>query len=118
MQDMSDVSGSSDAVAIIVRNLIDNAVRYTPRHGSIAIRDGAGSNGSAALIVENGPVQLDEDELSHLFVPFWQAERSRSDRRHVGLGLAVVQRMAMAIGLQVSAELSGDLLQIRLSEAA
>jgi two-component system sensor histidine kinase QseC len=106
------------AVEIVVRNLIDNAVRYTPSAGNVTIRNENGADGSAALIVENDPVALDEDDLPRLFEPFWRAEGARSDREHVGLGMAVVQQVAGAIGLRVDAGLRGDRLQIRVSSVA
>jgi signal transduction histidine kinase len=108
---------SSDALAIIVRNLIDNAVRYSPEGGSIAVT--AHSNGSAsscALVIENGPVELREEDLLRLFEPFWRADGSRADRTHFGLGLTVVQRVAEAAGLRVEAKLNEARLQIEVAE--
>ncbi|MBT8484966.1 MAG: sensor histidine kinase N-terminal domain-containing protein [Phycisphaerae bacterium] len=105
----------SDAVEIIVRNLIDNAVRYTPSEGRITIRGERGGNGVADLVVENGPAGLVEHDLPRLFEPFWRREESRADRTHVGLGLSVVQQIAHAIGLRVEAALSGDQLRMRIT---
>jgi len=107
----------SDAVEIIVRNLISNAVHYTPARGSILIGNGQGTGGGAALYVENGPVELDAADVPRLFEPFWRREGARSDRRHSGLGLAVVDQIARAIGLRVEAELAGDRLRIRLANS-
>jgi signal transduction histidine kinase len=63
-------------------------------------------------------VDLDEEDLPRLFEPFWRADGSRSDREHVGLGMAVVHQIARAIGLRVDAGLTGKRLQIRISPAA
>ena len=111
-------TGPADAVEIILRNLIDNAIHYTPARGTIAIRDGSPHNGGHTLIIENGPIELGEADLTRLFEPFWQLEHARSDRTHVGLGLAIVNQVARAIGLRVDAELAGDRLQIQVSGAA
>ena len=118
LDDRNTLRAPPDAVEIMVRNLIDNAVRYTPSDGSVTIRNECGADGAASLIVENDPVDLDEDDLPRLFEPFWRAEGSRSDREHVGLGMAVVHQVASAIGLRVDAGLTGDRLQIRVSPAA
>jgi two-component system sensor histidine kinase QseC len=106
-----------DALEIMVRNLIDNAVQYTPSDGSVAIRNECGADGSPSLIVENDTLDLEENDLPRLFEPFWRVERSRSDREHVGLGMAVVHQIAQAIGLRVDAGLTGDRLRIRISPA-
>lgn len=106
-----------DAVEIIIRNLIDNAVQYTPSDGSILIRGEGANNGSPSLIVENDTALLDRNDVPRLFEPFWRREGSRSDRQHVGLGLTVVQQIAQAIGLRVDAALSDNHLQIRISAA-
>jgi signal transduction histidine kinase len=107
-----------DAVEIIIRNLIDNAVQYTPSDGTITISGNGAADGSPALTVANAPVCLDEYDVPRLFEPFWRMQGSRSDREHAGLGLAVVDQVARAIGLNVDAELEGDRLQIRVSMAA
>ncbi|MHC5003189.1 MAG: sensor histidine kinase [Planctomycetota bacterium] len=104
-----------DALTIIVRNLVDNAVQYTPVHGRIAIRSEPDSGGSSTFVVENGPVELEAGDLPRLFEPFWRTDTARSDRDHLGLGLAIVQRVAEAVGLRVDARLAGDRLQLRLS---
>jgi two-component system sensor histidine kinase QseC len=101
-----------DAVEIILRNLIDNAVQYTPTDGRIAIRSDGSRNGSVRVLIENHPVELSAEELPRLFEPFWKSEAARSDREHVGLGLAVVEQVAHAIGLRVDVGLNSGRLQI------
>ncbi|MHC4413701.1 MAG: sensor histidine kinase [Planctomycetota bacterium] len=118
LDERNSLRAPPDAVEIMVRNLIDNAVRYTPSEGRVTIRNECAADGSPSLIVENDPVELEEDDLPRLFEPFWRAEGSRSDREHVGLGMAVVTQVAQAIGLRVDAGLAGDRLQIRVSGAA
>ena len=112
------LAAPADAVEIIVRNLIDNAVQYTPARGTILIGNGHAGHEAAALFVENGPVELVAGDVPRLFEPFWRREGARTDRRHSGLGLAVVDHIARAIGLRVEAELAGDRLRIRLAPAA
>ena len=106
------LSAPRQALEIIVRNLIDNAVHYTPEGGAIRI---IGANNGTLFTVENGPVRLVEADVQHLFEPFWRKDASRGDREHVGLGLAVVQRIAGAMGLQVEARLAGERLQMQVS---
>jgi signal transduction histidine kinase len=107
-----------DAVEIIVRNLIENAVQYTPSDGRISISANGAPGDAPELIVANDPVPLDASDVPRLFEPFWRQEGARSDRNHAGLGLAVVRQIAGAVGLHVDARLADDRLQVRLSAAA
>ena len=121
MNDSDPVRVSRDAMEIIVRNLLDNAIHYTPSRGNITVKDGRIVTRLASppiLIVENGPVELTEHDLPRLFEPFWRLEKSRSDRKHVGLGLTVVKRIAEASGLCINAQLAGDRLQMVVGFAA
>lgn len=111
------VRAPRDAVEIIVRNLIDNAVQYTPIGGEIAV-SGGGADGLPLLIVRNGPVELTGDDLPHLFEPFWRSQNSRTDRDHAGLGLAVIHQIARVIGLRIEAELADDRLSMQVLVAS
>lgn len=84
---------------LIARNLITNAFSHTPAGGRVEIAVCEGEGDQASLIVRNGPVDLDPDDMAHLAKPFWRKDAARSDRNHVGLGLSVVERMAEAVGL-------------------
>jgi two-component system sensor histidine kinase QseC len=107
-----------DALEVIVRNLVENAVHYTPEGGAILVRAERGDNGFAGLLVENGPVHLSEGDLTRLFEPFWRMDGARADRTHAGLGLAVVQRIANSSGLRITPRLCGDRLQMQITSAA
>jgi two-component system OmpR family sensor kinase len=109
--------GRPEAVEIMVRNLIENAVHYTPDAGEVSIRTGPAADGAAAMLIENGPVDLTPADLPRLFEPFWRRDGGRSSREHAGLGLAVVQQVAQATGLRADAELLGDRLRIRVEPA-
>jgi two-component system sensor histidine kinase QseC len=113
------ISAPRDVLELIARNLIDNAVHYTPVDGSITISATrfAGAAGGTALVVENRPVDLTQADLPHLFEPFWRSDAARGDRAHVGLGLAVVRHVAEAAALQVEATLDGDRLRLTVSRA-
>ncbi len=92
-------NGPKGAVLAIVRNLIDNAAEYTPDGG--AVRVAAAQNGKGVKFeVENGPVSLGSDEAQRIFEPFWRADKSRSDRSHRGLGLAIVASLADGLHLR------------------
>ncbi len=82
----------------LVRNLIDNAVKYTPQGGqvrvSVSVKDGA-----AELRVADTGVGLKPEELDKVFDRFYRADHSRSRATGgTGLGLAIVQSLAEDAG--------------------
>lgn len=99
--------GPQAAVTAIIRNLIDNALEYTPAGGCTRVT-ATGDNGSVVLEVENGPVDLDGLIPERLFEPFWRGDGARSDRTHHGLGLAIVDALAEALDLRREASITPD----------
>ena len=83
-------------------NLLENAFKYSERGSAVAVRLIA-EPGRSRVEIEDHGLGLSESEVEHLFEPFF---RSPSARRlglpGVGLGLAVVQRIASALGGKVS----------------
>lgn len=77
-----------------VSNLVENAIRCTPRGGSVQI---AASPGTLA-VVDDGP-GLGAADLERAFERFYLWERSGADRQvGTGLGLAIVAELATAMG--------------------
>ncbi|WP_327069874.1 HAMP domain-containing histidine kinase [Kitasatospora sp. NBC_01250] len=101
--------GGTELVADPVRlrqavgNLVDNAVRHTPRGGSVTV--GARPAGDELLIeVADTGTGIAAAELPHVFDRFWRAEKSRSRQTGgSGLGLAIVRQLAHAHGGTVTA---------------
>lgn len=87
----------------LVGNLVENAIRYTPRGGWVRVAV-ATEAGSAVLRVANSGPVLAPQVIADLFEPF---QRGRSDRtgrtRGFGLGLAIVRSVATAHDGEVAA---------------
>jgi signal transduction histidine kinase len=88
-------AGDRDLAAIL-DNLIENALKYSPR-GTPVVIDWAAREDGAVLSVasEGGP--LSDAERAHAFERFYRGEGS-SDRRGTGLGLAIVAALARRNG--------------------
>ena len=82
--------------------LLDNAVKYTPRGGSIAVSVRE-EDGRAAIEVSDTGSGIPEDELPLIFERFHRADPSRADGG-AGLGLAIARQIAESHGGEVRAK--------------
>jgi len=81
-------------------NLIENAVKYTPRGGQVSV-ELAGDNGRAVFTVADTGIGIAPGDLPHVFDRFWRADSARtrtSERAGTGLGLAICKWIAEAHG--------------------
>jgi PAS domain S-box-containing protein len=95
----------------VVGNLLQNAVKFTPKGGSTAVSVESREDGQAAVRVCDTGAGIGADILPHLFEPFTQADRTL-DRSKGGLGLG----LALVRGLveMHDAAVSEDLQHIRV----
>ncbi len=74
----------------VLSNLIDNAIRHTPRGGSIAVHVKRSDDNQLFVHVSDTGVGIKEDELNAIFDPHYQASNSNKEgRQQGGLGLAI-----------------------------
>jgi two-component system sensor histidine kinase QseC len=85
------VRGFPDMLRIMLRNLIDNAVRYTPEHGRVTVGIARDATTVRMEITDSGP-GVPADQLELLGCRFHRLEESVEDG--VGLGLSIVKRIA------------------------
>ncbi len=101
----------------VVRNLLDNAIRYSPRGGEVRIRV-AVDEAVAVHVDDDGPgVPLEERE--RIFEPFHRSPEARTEARGAGLGLAIARELAQQHGgdLHMGARPSEFVLQLRRAPA-
>jgi two-component system OmpR family sensor kinase/two-component system sensor histidine kinase QseC len=99
------VRGDREALRILVRNLVDNAVRYSPRGGRVEVRigvEGAAAGGRALLQVDDTGPGIPAAEREHAFDRFHR--RASAAEEGCGLGLAIVQVIAERHAASVSLE--------------
>lgn len=85
------VQGHADALAILLRNLVDNAVRYTPEGGKVEISMVRQTTCVLLRVADSGP-GIPPDERDKVFKRFYRALGTEAPGS--GLGLSIVQRIA------------------------
>jgi PAS domain S-box-containing protein len=103
-----EVHGDPDRVRQIFVNLLTNAVKFTPAGGTVWVS--ARPEGAMACIeVRDNGAGIPPEFLPFLFDPFRQADQGSSSRRQegLGLGLALVQRLAELHGGYATSESEG-----------
>jgi PAS domain S-box-containing protein len=103
-----EIHGDPDRIRQIFVNLLMNAVKFTPAGGTIWVS--ARSEGAMARIeVRDNGAGIPPEFLPYLFDPFRQADQgsSRRSQEGLGLGLALVQRLADLHGGHVTCESDG-----------
>jgi signal transduction histidine kinase len=89
----------------IVWNLVSNAIKFTPRCGSISAQLKY-FDSDFEFSVEDTGKGINPEALSHVFEPLWQAESSRR-QGGLGLGLAIVKNLVELHGGNIRAESLG-----------
>lgn len=98
------VNADADQLAILLRNLIDNALRHTPAGGAVQVACGV-SNRVAWLAVRDSGVGIPDVERQAIFGRFYRVNRTASGESYgSGLGLSIVQRVAEQYGASISVE--------------
>jgi signal transduction histidine kinase len=111
------MSASVDAerVAQVLINLLDNAIRYSPDGGTIAVTLDADANGARIEVADQG-IGIDPARAAHIFDRFYQAH---AERKYGGMGLGlfisrgIVERHGGTISARPRAE-GGTVFTIEL----
>ncbi len=120
-EEVAAVRGSARDLALLVRNLVDNAIRYTKEGGRVEI-EVTGEDGSVRLRVADTGVGIPSRDLSRIFERFYRVDRARArETGGTGLGLAIVRHVAENHRGEVSVESElgrGTTFTVRLPPAA
>ncbi len=93
-----------DMLHQIVYNLIDNAIKFTPKSGTITVT-ATPKNGELQICVHNTGMGIKEEELHHIFERFYKTDKSRGlDRTGTGLGLYIAKTLAQKMGGDLTVE--------------
>jgi signal transduction histidine kinase len=108
------IESDPDALLQVLKELLDNAVKFTPAGGGVGIEitpvgasgaggadgaDGAGGAGGVRIVVWDSGIGIARERQAAMFQPFVQGDGALArDYEGLGLGLAYVQRMVEQLG--------------------
>ena len=87
-----------DRLDQVLSNLMSNALRHTPEGGEIFIETESGSSAerSVRIMVKDTGAGIASEDIPFIFDRFWRGDKSRSERTHSGLGLAITKQLILA----------------------
>jgi signal transduction histidine kinase len=103
--DLPSLEGDVRRLEQAFSNLLDNAVRHTPRDGTVAVRAQV-VDGTVRVAVQNSGSLIPAEDLPHLFERFYQVNNSGGNEGHSGLGLAIASEVVHAHGGTITARSS------------
>ncbi|HXX93036.1 MAG TPA: ATP-binding protein [Planctomycetota bacterium] len=93
-----------DLVERALRNLVDNAIKYTPEGGTITLRSALEEETVLFTVADTG-IGIPESDLPRIFERFYRVDKSRSrELGGTGLGLAIVKHVAQLMGGTVTVQ--------------
>jgi two-component system OmpR family sensor kinase len=92
-------------VATMIRNLLDNAVRFSPQGGRVDVGVYREGNEAVVQVEDTGP-GIPSSDIDRIFEPFFRGSRPAEDG--TGLGLSIVKRIVDRLGGTVVLENISD----------
>ncbi|HEX7785717.1 MAG TPA: ATP-binding protein, partial [Methylomirabilota bacterium] len=92
-------------LAQVLINLVDNAVKYTPEGGSVAVAGRRLEEGGVEVSVRDTGIGIPPADLPRITERFYRVDKARSrELGGTGLGLAIVKHLVMAHGGELGIE--------------
>ena len=86
-------------LARLLRNLIDNAIKYSPPHGVVEVAVATRAPGRLELTVRDAGPGVPPEDRPHIFAPFYRgAHETPAHPTGAGLGLSIARAIAQSIG--------------------
>lgn len=106
------VNGQEDALQILVRNLVDNAIKHTPKGSAVNVSV-VEEDEYISLVVEDSGLGIPEQDRKRMFDRFFRGERTQTSGS--GLGLSIVKTIADIHKAQIAIGRSESLGGLRIA---
>jgi signal transduction histidine kinase len=101
--DLPRLFGDRRRIRQVLLNLVSNAVKFTPRGGSVRVAAAAGAEGGLVLTVSDTGIGIDAADIARVFEPFVQLGRDKGiSGEGTGLGLPLCKELVELHGGTVS----------------
>jgi len=102
--DVAMASGSPERLALVISNLLENAIHHGREGGSVVVTSCHDESGVVLQVADDGP-GIPAGDLPHVFERFYRADKSRTGSQgRYGLGLAICRGLVEAEGGTISVE--------------
>ncbi len=96
---LRDVVVDADALEQVLTNLLENAVKFTPEGGTVALSAEFAPGGWLRVLVRDDGPGIPPEDLERIFDRFFRVERSRAqDQGGSGLGLSICRELVLLMG--------------------
>lgn len=100
-EDAVAILANTQLITILVRNIIDNAIKYTPANGNIMIHLG-GSDKKLKFIVEDSGPGIPPDQYADSLKRFHRCVETAQTAQGSGLGFSIVDRITAMYGAELA----------------
>lgn len=95
---MPEILGDRDRLGQVLKNVVSNALKYTPEGGSVMVYSGALNREVYIKVIDTG-IGIPQEDLPRIFERFYRVDKARSrDMGGTGLGLAIAKEIMEAHG--------------------
>ncbi len=112
------VEADPAAVDRVINNLLDNAIKYTPKGGRLHVKLEE-EKGSLELSIRDNGIGIPDDQLEHIFKPYHQISHSKRNIQGIGMGLNIVKKIVNHLGGEIEVQSTvgkGSRFAIRLKK--
>lgn len=117
-----NIKSDRRALQQILINLLNNAIKFTPREGRVSLEIGLDDAGRLVIAVRDTGIGIKKEDMTNILKPFVQiSSRDGGEQWGYGLGLAITQSLAELLGtkLEIVSEIGiGTTATIRFGDAS